>query len=139
MEISSDPALLGAVRDAGENLALAIGFGTDVAGRVALALDEALTNVIKHGYGGRHDQPISIRMQRIESGGQVGIQVLIRDHAVPVDPSLIKGRDLDDIRPGGLGVHLIRTIMDRVQYTPCSQGMTLEMVKFLNHGQVQEA
>lgn len=139
MAITSDPVQLASVRDAGEALALRIGFSPQVAGRIALALDEALTNVIKHGYGGQRGRPINIRLDRIEQGGRTGIRVLIRDECAPVDPSVIKGRDLDDIRPGGLGVHLMRTIMDHVDYTPRERGMSLEMVKYLDHGQSGQA
>ena len=55
------------------------------------------------------------------------------DFAAPVDESALKGRDLDDIRPGGLGVHLIRTIMDEVQFVtpPAGVGNLLQLRKRL--------
>jgi anti-sigma regulatory factor (Ser/Thr protein kinase) len=47
-----------------------------------------------------------------------------------VDPATIRSRDLDDIRPGGLGVHIIHEVMDEVRYERRdSRGMRLTMVK----------
>lgn len=48
--------------------------------------------------------------------------VLIRDFAAPVDVDRIKSRELDDVRPGGLGVHFIREVMDEMEYLPPPDG-----------------
>ena len=54
----------------------------------------------------------------------------IEDHATWVDPSRIASRPLDQIRPGGLGVHLIQSTMDDVAYTRNEHGgTTLRLVK----------
>ncbi len=50
-----------------------------------------------------------------------------------IDPSTISGRDLGDVRPGGLGVHIIRSTMDKVRYRPRpGGGMLLRMVKYVD-------
>jgi anti-sigma regulatory factor (Ser/Thr protein kinase) len=60
----------------------------------------------------------------------LGIRVIISDRAPQVDPHTIVGRNLDDIRPGGLGTHIMKTIMDEVEYTHRQGGgMTLRMFK----------
>jgi hypothetical protein len=49
-----------------------------------------------------------------------------------VDPTTIKSRDLDEIRPGGLGVHIITEVMDEVRWekrTDGPIGMRLTMMK----------
>ena len=47
-------------------------------------------------------------------------------------PATFKGRDLDQIRPGGLGLHFIRSAVDRVEYdTPPGGGMLLKMIKLM--------
>ena len=57
-----------------------------------------------------------------------------------VDPSDIKPRDLDDVRPGGLGVHIIVECMDEVTYSPRDGGGTvLTMVKNLRPADAQES
>lgn len=132
LEMSSDPRYLCAVRQMVVQLARAAGFPEGPAGKVALAVDEALTNVMKHGYDCRPDGPIWITFTPVQdSAGRAGLRVEVRDEARQVDPSDIKGRDLANIRPGGLGVHIIREVMDEVTYqrgTP--KGMRLVMTKW---------
>lgn len=129
LHIDSDPAALKTVRQQVEPFALALGYDEEIAGRIMLALDEALTNVIRHAYQGQADQPIDITLHA--EAGRLGITV--RDFGRPCDPSAIRSRDLDDIRPGGLGVHIIHECMDRVEYLPADdgRGTTLRMHKAL--------
>jgi anti-sigma regulatory factor (Ser/Thr protein kinase) len=99
---------------------------------VALAIDEAVTNVIRHGYKGSAGQPIEVVIDRVEREGAPALQVTIRDFGRQVDPAMIVGRDLEDVRPGGLGTHIIRTIMDEVEYTHRHpSGMQLRVLKVL--------
>ncbi len=97
--------------------------------QVILAVDEACQNVVRHAYGGRDDGEIALNLRR--EGDDLVVE--IQDFAAPVDESALKGRDLDDIRPGGLGVHLIRTIMDEVQFVtpPAGVGNLLQLRKRL--------
>jgi sigma-B regulation protein RsbU (phosphoserine phosphatase) len=55
----------------------------------------------------------------------------LRDFAHTVDPNLIKPRDLDDLRPGGLGTHFMQEVMDEVTFMPPPQegGNLLKMKK----------
>jgi anti-sigma regulatory factor (Ser/Thr protein kinase) len=60
----------------------------------------------------------------------VGVSIVLEDEAKQVDPDQIKSRDLDEIRPGGLGVHIIRELMDEVRYERREHaGMRLTMIK----------
>ena len=131
VHINSDPKRIADVRDAGCAFALKLGFSSEQATKIALATDEALVNVIKHGYDGQPGHPIHVRLESVRREGRSGLRILITDEARQVDPSEIRGRDLEDIRPGGLGVYLMRSIMDHVQYRVRDKGMALEMIKFL--------
>ena len=98
LNIASNPESLPEVRTAAEQMARQEGFGDADAHRLVLAIDEALANVIKHGYEGRPDQPITITLEKAKSAeGRVGIAVTVRDQGRQVDPKTIKGRPLDDI------------------------------------------
>ncbi len=132
LTITSNAGSLAVVRSALARMAEMEAFTTEDVYKVTLALDEALANVIRHGYGGLKDQPIHITLEGLDgSEGRRGIQISVRDHGRQVDPSTIRGRDLNDVRPGGLGVHIMRTIMDSVEYTcPSDGGMLLRMVKY---------
>lgn len=120
LEISSDPAALAEVRHAVEEYVQACGFDEDSAGRVVLAVDEALTNVIRHAYQGATDQPIHITLLPLRDG----VEVIVRDRGRNVHPSAIRSRDVREVRPGGLGVHIINECMDCVEFTPAEGGGT---------------
>jgi sigma-B regulation protein RsbU (phosphoserine phosphatase) len=53
------------------------------------------------------------------------------DFAQPVEVAKIRSRPLDEVRPGGLGVHLMRSVMDHVEFLPPPAGIgnLLQMVK----------
>ncbi len=118
LKILSDPATLGQVRLDIENFAIKAGLAQDCAGRVVLAVDEALTNIIRHAYEYAKDQPIEILMTASDNE----LEITIRDYGQNVHPSAIRSRDLDDVRPGGLGVHIMHECMDSVDFSPAAQG-----------------
>ena len=82
--------------------------GRDCADEIVMAVDEACQNVIRHAYGVAHAGDILLRVE--QEGDR--LVLWLRDSAPPVDPAQIASRDLGDVRPGGLGVHLIQQLMD---------------------------
>ena len=102
----------------------ALGCGQDMAGDVVLAVDEACQNIIRHAYGGG-DGDIRVRVERA-CGDLV---VRLNDSAPPVDCARLLPRPLDEVRPGGLGLHFIRSVMDRVEFltSPDGVGNLLQM------------
>lgn len=134
LNITSDARSLPIVRGAVEKMAKLEGFTDDEAHALTWAIDEALANVIKHGYDGQPDQPITIAMQPTRAAdGRAGLHVTVRDKGRQVDPSTIKSRDLEEVRPGGLGVHIIQTVMDEYNYScPPDGGMLLQMTKYVS-------
>ena len=79
---------------------------------MVMAINEACMNVIQHAYGAQEDGEVVLEFWM--DGDDLVIR--IHDFAASVDKKKIKSRDLDDIRPGGLGVHLIHKMMDSVDY-----------------------
>lgn len=140
LHIVSSPKSLPVVRGAVDQMAIQEGLSKKDAHGLVLSIDEALANVIKHGYEGRHDQPVTITLAPVESAdGRKGISVTVRDQGKQVDPNSICGRDLDDVRPGGLGVHIIRAMMDEAEYScPPEGGMMLRMVKYASSEETSE-
>ncbi len=134
VELLSQPRYLGGARDLIAAVAKRFGFDDHECGRIALAVDEALCNIIRHGYDRREDGRIWIYVWPMrEDGAEAGgIRIVIDDEARQVDPSLIKGRELEDVRPGGLGVYIMREVMDDVDFArrdDAGEGMRLVMVK----------
>ncbi|MFA7235332.1 MAG: ATP-binding protein [Phycisphaeraceae bacterium] len=115
--VTSEARHLCVIRAAVGAAAAKMGFEQGVCGQMMLAVDEAVTNVIRHGYGNAADKPIWVRMKPTDAHGRPGFTIVVDDLAKQVDPGTICGRDLDDVRPGGLGVHIIRKIMDEVEYS----------------------
>ncbi|MBF0248978.1 MAG: SpoIIE family protein phosphatase [Alphaproteobacteria bacterium] len=118
LEVPARPESLILVRRAVEQTAVSCGFSKEQSQDMVLAVDEACQNVVRHAYGGRGDGDMTIDIRR-ENGDYI---ILIRDYAAPVDVSKIKPRDLDDVRPGGLGVHFIREVMDAMDHVPPPDG-----------------
>jgi sigma-B regulation protein RsbU (phosphoserine phosphatase) len=84
---------------------------------VVLAVDEACQNIIRHAYAGRRgDIVLSLRLD----GEHLVISLV--DFAAPVDVSKICPRSLDELRPGGLGTHFMRSVMDHIAYLPPPPG-----------------
>lgn len=135
IELVSNPIYLSGARELVGSVAKRLGFDDLQCSKIALAVDEALCNVIRHGYNRATDKPIWVSIWPIDpgsNGAAGGIRLMIEDEARQVDPTAMKGRDLEDIKPGGLGVHIIREVMDDVRYEQRDHtGMRLTMVKKL--------
>ncbi len=125
LSICSYASHLPAVRGAVEKVCEQIGFDVEATGGVVLSVDEALANIIKHAYEGQCGEPIEIEILPTSDNELDGIEIRIRDYGQYVDPAQIKSRDLEDVRPGGLGVHIMNQCMDSVQYAPADGGGTL--------------
>ena len=97
---------------------------------VQLAVDEAFTNIIEHAYEGVAGGEFTVAC---EMRGD-SIEIVMRDNGMPFDVSAVKQpdlkADLSERQIGGLGVYLIRKIMDDVQYeSNASTGNLLTMTK----------
>ncbi len=94
-----------------------------------MAVDEACTNVIEHAYGENPDAHFEVSCS-IEPG-KVIIQIV--DQGKQFDPTKVPppkiGSNLDEIRPGGVGIHLIRQLMDEVKFDYTDRGNVLTLTK----------
>lgn len=134
LELRSQPALLCVVRGALEPLIETLGFSEEYNRAVIRAVDEAVSNIMKHSYQGRPDQPIELYCSRLEKreedGTERGVEILLFDCGPKVDTTKIEPRSLDELRPGGLGLHIIRASMDTVEYKRAGRLNRLRLVKF---------
>jgi len=136
MELRSNPEMLCVVRQALGQLAAGLGFSEAECHAVVLAVDEALTNIIRHAYRGNAEQPIEASFHRtqVAQNGQrrEALEILLEDRGPAVDPEKLCGRALEDVKPGGLGLHFIRECMDTVEFSRSEGRNQLRLVKFLN-------
>ena len=134
LELYSDPKLLCVVRGALERLTEVFGFSAPERRSVTRAVDEALTNIMRHSYSGKLDQPIEVHCTRLphrSPSGHDGLQILLCDNGPAVDPAKLRGRRLDEIKPGGLGLHFIRQSMDSVEYQRAGTINQFRLIKYL--------
>jgi serine/threonine-protein kinase RsbW len=132
LEMFSQPRFLAPARAMLASLAQRLGFPDSHCGQISLAIDEAISNVIKHGYDRRPDGRIWISAWHLEAP-RAGLRIEVDDLARQVEPETIRSRDLEDIRPGGLGVHIIKEVMDECRYEKrAGGGMKLTMVKYID-------
>jgi sigma-B regulation protein RsbU (phosphoserine phosphatase) len=88
--------------------------------QVVLAINEASMNVIQHGYRHAAGQHFALRL--FVDGDMLLAHLL--DNGLPATDADLQPRDLDELRPGGLGVHFMREVMDEVAYRPAPEGFT---------------
>jgi len=106
------------LRDWVREIILQNGLSNERADKVIIGVNEACMNIIEHAYCSNNGEIILDILQENNS-----LIFILTDFAPTVDCSVIKSRELEDIRPGGLGVHFITEIMDEVEYLPGSSGL----------------
>ncbi len=127
LHFPSDPRLLQIVRSVVGQTAALTGFDEDDVQFIILAVDEACANVIRHAYGGRTDGDIVLSCSTKDNR----VEFRLRDQGKAAEKARMRSRSLDDVRPGGLGLHLIQSIMDEVRYDAGSGGNELFLAKSL--------
>ena len=98
---------------------------------IQLAVDEACSNVIEHACDGECEEQIEITCTTSDDR----LTIMVRDHGEPFDPTSAPSPDLDaaiEDRPvGGLGIFLIRQLMDEIRYERLgTAGNVLTLVKY---------
>ncbi len=92
-----------------------------------LAINEALANVIEHTYKFTVDEIIIVKLFWNDENRECIFE--IQDKGKPIDVNKIGSRDLDDLKDHGLGVYLMKNIMNEIEYRPIKNGNILYMKK----------
>ncbi len=129
MTIPSRTEFLSVVREVTRRFGELAGFDRAQAEPLALAVDEAATNVIEHAYGGAGHGVVEVRYD--DSGELLCIEIV--DDGRPVDPRDVPQVDLrryaSERRTGGLGMHLMGRIMDAVSFERRGRRNVCRLVK----------
>jgi anti-sigma regulatory factor (Ser/Thr protein kinase) len=127
--ISSEPRLLNILRAVVKFRAQEAGLPQSEAEYLALAVDEAAANVIRHTYCGRPDARLALDLRTLPDR----LEFILEDWGPKVREDQIRPRSLDELRPGGLGTFFIYSFMDECSYDPsCPEGNRLKLVKLLS-------
>ena len=97
--------------------------------KVALAIDEAVTNVIKHSYQNQSDKEITIEYYLNADGIKIKI-IYTGLPPILVDEEINLKKMIKNKRKGGLGVRIMKKIMDSVEYKTVNGVNSCEMIKW---------
>lgn len=129
--VQSSTYHLHAVREFVSQAASQFGFGDEEASNIVLAVDEACTNVIKHAYNFAPDKEITVEIH--QASGVFEIRVL--DGGKSFNPGVVKApnlkQHLSEYRRGGLGIYLMKTLMDKVEYSFSGKKNEVRLTKYL--------
>lgn len=116
LEIESRTERLIAVREFVSSAAREFGFGDEEISKIALAVDEACTNIIKHAYKYDPGKSITVTVR----GRHASFEVCVSDTGRGFNPNGVPSPDMKEYlahyRRGGLGMYLMRSLMDNVEY-----------------------
>ena len=123
LTVRSDPKLLGSIRGLVRGWVETWDVEEKKAGDVVLAVDEACTNAIRHAYEGRKDGSVELTLH----AGPDFLEFQVSDHGVSCPPECVERRslvppDVDDLKPGGLGIQLIHEVFDDVDFCSGVEG-----------------
>jgi len=135
LRFPSENRYLHMVHQLTKNLAEATGFEAVEAEEIALAVDEAATNVIQHAYGGEPGHEIEVHF---DPEGEC-LNIVIFHEGKPLDSVPVPEFDLDKLvaekRQGGLGLTIMRQMMDKVEHGRAGTGKNMcVMVRYKQKG-----
>tara|TARA_B100000963_G_C22432623_1_gene582864 strand:- start:192 stop:602 length:411 start_codon:yes stop_codon:yes gene_type:complete len=97
---------------------------------VVLAIAEAAQNIVKHAYNGKETSD-NLKVKISYNNNQLKIDLY--DKGEPAIPTNIKPRDVDDIKPGGLGTFFIGQIMDEVMFKTAATDWVNHLILIKNY------
>ncbi len=129
ISIPSKTELLKMIVEMTKHVAIINQFPQAEAQKIALALDEAITNVIKHSYQDKMDESIQVEFFCLPEGLKIkitftGVPPVLEETGIDLE-KMIKEK-----RKGGLGVELMKRIMDKVEYKTRGNINICEMIKW---------
>jgi len=111
-----------------ERLAVRDSIPNDTQFAIDLCLEEVLSNIVRHGYAGNPDHTIIIQYAKLPDNS---INFVIEDEAPPFNPLEAKEPEaapsLEELQPGGQGIHLVRQFAQSLKYESKSNGNRLSI------------
>jgi len=128
-KVNSDKSHIKTIREEVAKVAEKVGFDSEAIFNIKLALNEAHANVIQHSYGGKSAGEIIFKFL----GFSDRLEITIKDFVPGANQKTTKGEDrLAELEGSGLGVFLMHSVMDVINYTRSDKlGTELVMVKYL--------
>lgn len=119
LTVKSHPESLKQIRTLTARVAKQMNLPEKETGNIVLAVDEVCSNIMRHGYA--DDRSRDIHLTILPDPDELIIQVA--DSGVPFDINSATPRNPCDVKPGGLGIYIIKQVMDRVEYGKTNTGL----------------
>ena len=102
---------------------------------IRFAAEELFTNMVKYNRGTTNGITLEVGVEAGDGGAQVVRMQLIDTDVDPFDPSSLDAVDVDapieERVPGGLGIHLVRALVDKLSYAYANREMKVTVLKRL--------
>ncbi len=132
LRIPSQTEKLNMAREFVADAAKGFGFKEDDINNIALAVDEACTNIIKHAYSYASDKEIDI----VVSMKETEFEIRIEDQGKHFNPKQVPVPNMKEYmshyKRGGLGMYLMKKLMDKVEYSIHPPKTVVRLVKYLH-------
>ncbi|SCJ39493.1 Serine-protein kinase rsbW [uncultured Clostridium sp.] len=127
MEVTANPEYVSIIRLTVSGLANKVGFSLDDIEDIKVAVSEACTNAIKHSL----DDKFLVQFTILENE----LSIEVQDKGTGYDVESLQEPDLENPKEGGLGLFIIKTLMDEVNtVSNTDEGTTIKMTKYLGVG-----
>jgi serine/threonine-protein kinase RsbW len=131
-ELKNQLSELSALSDHLERMGAALGIPKRSLFEVNLALDELFTNIISYGFSDQSAHTIRISV----SAENNLLTVVLEDDGVPFNPLMRPPAELPcslaECKVGGLGIHLVKNLIDEVSYSRCGNKNVLTLKKTID-------
>ncbi|MCR1850684.1 ATP-binding protein [Paeniclostridium sordellii] len=127
MEVTANPEYVSIIRLTVSGIANKVGFSLDDIEDIKVAVSEACTNAIKHSL----DDKFLVEFSILNNG----LSIEVQDKGTGYDVDSLQEPDLTNPKEGGLGLFIIKTLMDEVNtISNTDEGTTIKMTKYLGVG-----
>lgn len=138
INIPAKAEYIGVVRLTVSGIAYQMGFSYNDIEDIKIAIAEACNNVVSHAYKNEEgDMTIGFAISKKQ------LEITVSDEGKSFDAnklereaSSLHGKSLENIDVGGLGIYLMKTLMDHVKYDIRQKGITVTLTKYLNRDEV---
>lgn len=137
LTLPSEPRMLSVARSFVEAVCQAHRLDRSTTHALVIVTGEAITNIVRHAHQNRPGTQMEIHLEIL----QETVVLTFRDQGAPFDLSSVPELPPGELRIGGRGIYLMRTLMDELTCQPSEDGVdgnVLRMVKRREHGEVRE-
>ena len=131
LKVPGETFYLDLIRRVIVDLAERIGFSPDETNKIEMAVDEACTNLIQHAYNLDKRKKFCVEVETSE--GRFVVKIL--DDGEPFNPLDVNSPNMKkyfrEFRKGGLGIHLMKLVMDEIKYSPSSKSRPQNVLKLI--------